>query len=280
MQTKIISHASVIASAPRLEGGLRLKGSQKHNQVGKPLVTIITATFNAAELLPRTIKSIRELTYDNIEWIIVDGGSTDGTVELIRQNEDVIDSWISEADVGIYDALNKGVLRANGEWLAFLGAGDSYNQDAIDVYLDAISASQIMPEFASSQVRFVNSSGLALRVWGGPYKWKTFKKNMTIAHVGALHHRSLFERYGLFNTTFFSAADYEFLMRCGPSLSAKYLDVITADMLAGGISCNGYKGLVETYLIQRQYGVNIISAKIRLWVACAKRYLRPFVRGY
>lgn len=252
----------------------------KKSQPGKPLITIITATFNAADCLSRTIKSIRELTYDNVEWIIVDGGSKDGTVELIRKHEDVIDYWISEADGGIYDAWNKGVLHASGEWLAFLGAGDSYNQDAIDVYLDAISASQIKPEFASSQVRFVNSSGLALRVWGTPFKWKALKKNMTIAHVGALHHRNLFEKHGLFNATFSSAADYEFLMRCGPNLKAKYLDVITADMLVGGISCTGCKGLVETYLIQRQYGLNIFSAKLRLWVACAKRYLRPFVRGY
>lgn len=278
MQTKIISHARVIAGAARLGGGLRLNGSQKHNQVGKPLVTIITATFNAAELLPRTIKSIRELTYDNVEWIIVDGGSKDGTVEFIRQNEDVIDYWISEADGGVYDAWNKGVLHASGEWLAFLGAGDSYHKDAIDVYLDAISASQIKPEFASSQVQFVNSSGLALRVWGAPFKWKTFKKNMTIAHVGALHHRSLFKKHGLFDTLYFISADYEFFMRCGFNLRTIYLDFVTADMLVGGIS-NGYEGISETYLIQKKYGAGI-SAILRYWFACAKRLIRPFIRGY
>jgi cellulose synthase/poly-beta-1,6-N-acetylglucosamine synthase-like glycosyltransferase len=116
------------------EGGLRTQGYFKQSLPDKPLITIITSTYNAAEYLPRTIKSVREQTYTNIEWIIVDGNSKDNTVELIRQNEDVIDYWVSEPDSGIYDAWNKGVSLANGDWIAFLGAGDSYKPDAINVF--------------------------------------------------------------------------------------------------------------------------------------------------
>jgi glycosyltransferase involved in cell wall biosynthesis len=263
----------------RFEGGCSLGNKIKRSKIGEPLITIITATHNAADHLLRTIKFIRDLTYDNIEWIIVDGASRDNTVELIRQNEDVIDYWISEPDAGIYDAWNKGVKLARGDWIAFLGAGDSYKPDAINVYMDAIFQSPVPPELVSSRVQFVNDVGAVKRVKGGAFEWGTFRKYMTIAHPGAFHSRSLFEKHGLFDTTYSSAADYEFLMRCGPSLRALYLNVITAEMLVGGIS-NGYKGLVETYAIQRQYGMNYFSAKFRLWIACAKAYIRPFVRGY
>lgn len=253
-------------------------GMKKNSSPNKPLVTIITATFNATEYLPRTIKSIRDMAYDNVEWIIVDGASKDGSVELIRQNEDVIDYWISEPDGGIYDAWNKGVLLASGDWIAFLGAGDSYKPDAINVYMNAISSLTIKPDLLSSQVQFVNNIGLVKRVKGESFTWELFKKYMTIAHVGALHHRSLFEKHGLFNTSYTSSGDYELLMRCGENLKSTYLDVVTADMLVGGVS-DGYKGISETYLIQRKYGVGV-SAKFRYWFACAKRLIRPWLRGY
>ena len=265
-------------SPVRLEGGLRLNGEEKRSRVGKPLVSIITATFNASEHLPRTIQSIREQIYANIEWIVVDGASKDKTVELIRQNEDVIDYWVSEPDGGIYDAWNKGVLLASGDWIAFIGAGDSYMPSAIDNYMNVMSTSAEIPELASSQVQLVSDSRSALRVWGAPFKWEEFEKYMTIAHVGALHHRSLFEKHGLFDISYSSAADYEFLMRCGASLKSIYLNELTADMLVGGIS-NGYKGMFETYLIQKRYGAGI-SAKFRFWFACTKRFIRPLLRGY
>lgn len=260
------------------EGGLRCKGVNKKAQPDRPLISIITTTFNAADQLPSTIKSIRELTYDNFEWIIVDGASHDNTVDLIRQNEFVIDYWASEPDDGIYDAWNKGVSLARGEWIAFLGAGDVYKPDAIELYLGAIRASSVRPELATSRVRLVNNDGVVLRVWGAPFNWLTFQKYMNIAHVGALHHKSLFEKHGLFDTAYVSAADYEFFMRCGASLKTLYLDQVTVDMLIGGIS-NGNKGMFETYDIQQRYGAGS-AAKFRLCVAFAKSLIRPWLRGY
>ena len=278
MLIKINCHGGIIAGAVQLQGGLRLHGEEKHIRAGLPLITIITATYNAAQYLPRTIKSIREQTYENIEWIIIDGNSTDETIELIQQNEDVIDYWMSEPDAGIYDAWNKGISLARGDWVAFLGAGDSYKPYSVKGYMDAINATTVVPELVSSRAQFVNSDGLVLRAWGGPFKWDKFKRYMTIAHAGALHHKSLFEKHGLFDTAYSSSADYEFLMRCGASLRTIYLDVISVDMLVGGIS-NSYKGMFETYLIQKRYGAGI-SAKFRFWFACAKRFLRPLLRGY
>lgn len=96
-----------------------------------PKISIITVVYNAAEDLEKTISSIRSLDYPNIEYIIIDGGSRDETVSVIKKNEDIITKWISEPDKGIYDAMNKGVALSTGEWLSFMNAGDLYYSDSV-----------------------------------------------------------------------------------------------------------------------------------------------------
>ncbi|MFM2476536.1 glycosyltransferase [Celerinatantimonas sp. MCCC 1A17872] len=108
----------------RLEGGRELTVGPKQGTDEHPLITIITSTFNAANDLHWTIDSIRAQTYPNIQWIVVDGGSRDNTVYILKANEDIIDYWFSEPDNGIYDAWNKALEYSKGEWIQFLGAGD------------------------------------------------------------------------------------------------------------------------------------------------------------
>jgi hypothetical protein len=97
----------------------------------KPLITIITVVFNGEEFIEETILSVISQTYDNVEYIIIDGGSTDGTLEIIKKYEHAISYWFSEKDKGIYDAMNKGIDLATGEWINFLNAGDTFFQDNI-----------------------------------------------------------------------------------------------------------------------------------------------------
>ena len=89
-----------------------------------PLITIITVAYNAVKDIENTILSVLNQTYPNIEYIIIDGGSTDGTLDIIKKYEDKISYWVSEPDKGIYDAMNKGIVKANGDYLFFLGADD------------------------------------------------------------------------------------------------------------------------------------------------------------
>lgn len=96
-------------------------------------ISIITVSYNAAKTIEQTIQSVVNQTYDNIEYIIIDGGSTDGTVDIIKKYEDKIAYWVSEPDKGIYDAMNKGILKASGEYIYFLGADDwLYNESVME----------------------------------------------------------------------------------------------------------------------------------------------------
>lgn len=105
-------------------GGLRTKGMTKSGTPRHPLITVVTVVYNGEKTLEQTIVSVVNQTYDNIEYIIVDGASTDGTLDIIKKYEDKIDLWQSEPDGGIYDAMNKGIELANGDFCLFLGSDD------------------------------------------------------------------------------------------------------------------------------------------------------------
>lgn len=122
IQTQLFSPAT---NTIKIEGGLRTKGYFKVNSLDNPLITVVTVVFNGENDLEETILSVITQSYDNIEYIIIDGGSTDNSINIIRQYESQIDYWISENDTGIYDAMNKGVKFSNqSSYLYFLNSGD------------------------------------------------------------------------------------------------------------------------------------------------------------
>lgn len=112
-----------IASPPSF-GGLRLTGHRKTPSPEHPLISVITVVFNGVHELAATIQSVKSQRYDNVEYLVIDGCSSDGTLNVIRVHNDVIDYWQSEPDSGVYDAMNKSIDHASGNWLLFLGAGD------------------------------------------------------------------------------------------------------------------------------------------------------------
>jgi glycosyltransferase involved in cell wall biosynthesis len=112
------------SNGPNLEGGLRTKGFFKKTQDDKPLITVVTVVFNDVAHIEGTVLSIINQNYSNIDYIVIDGGSTDGTVNVIKKYESRIDYWVSEKDNGIYDAMNKGILNARGEYLIFINSAD------------------------------------------------------------------------------------------------------------------------------------------------------------
>lgn len=165
-----------------VEGGLRKKGILKGSRESNPLVSIVTVAFNAVDGLEETMLSVKGQLFDDVEYIIVDGGSNDGTVELIRNHEAWIDYWVSEADRGIYDALNKGIALAKGHFFYVLNVGDTLIELPHTELLDAKgkNADVVLFDVLFSDGRIFKSS----------VDYRTRFGN-TIHHQGAFYRREL-----------------------------------------------------------------------------------------
>lgn len=177
----------------------------------KPLVSVITVCYNSAEMLQRTIKSLRIQTYKEIEYIVIDGASKDNTLQVIKENQDIINLWISEPDNGLYFAMNKGLELANGDYVIFINAGDMFyspetlekifssHQDDIDIYYgDTMILAENLKELGSRRL--------------SPPKQLTknsFRWGMTVCHQSIFIKRSIAPKY---DTSYRITADYDWVL--------------------------------------------------------------------
>jgi len=258
-------------------GGMRMNGVQPESSADRPLVTVVTAVFNGRPYLAGCLESVLRQDYPNIEHVILDGGSDDGTVDVLRQYDDRIAFWKSEPDKGVYDAWNKALTETCGEWICFLGVDDEFLPGAISSYI-ALATRNPQAEYLSSQVKWIHSSGY-MRMMGKPWTWGRFRKWMCTAHVGSMHRRSLYDRLGAYDTSYRSAADYEFLLRARDELKAAYMPIPTVIMRAGGVSDTAVS-LEETKRAKISTGGrNKLLAEFEFYVTRAKFVLRPLRRA-
>ncbi|QWF70937.1 glycosyltransferase [Methylomonas paludis] len=235
------SDENQLVSIPRTGTGIVPTGG-KRRLTPKPaatttdaLVSIITATYNAAAYLPNLAASLQALNYRNFEWIVVDANSTDETINLLNHYDELIDYWISEPDQGIYDAWNKGLQAAQGEWVCFMGADDQITPDSLTAMLAIAAASAKPLDFISGRVAMYRGTKL-LRTIGKPWSWRQFQTYMCVAHTGALHRLGYFKQYGSFDNSFKICGDYEILLRSHANLKAGFTPSVVASMQVGGQS--------------------------------------------
>ncbi len=268
----------VISAPEDLQNKIRLYVSGQSSPITYlPLITVITVVLNGEKVLEETIKSVISQTYPNVEYIIIDGGSTDGTLDIIKKYEDYIDYWVSEPDKGIYDAWNKGVTVTNGQWVSFLGSGDIYHKDALSRYCNVILEDGFNCLYISSKIELKKEKKV-VRIIGNKWDWKVFKKYMNVAHVGSLHSLKLFKTLGLFDINFKIAGDYEFLLRANNRLKACFLNEITASMKIDGVSNNSIKVFFETYIAKRKHtNRNSLFLFWELILGIIKWYIRRFL---
>jgi glycosyltransferase involved in cell wall biosynthesis len=213
--------------------------------------------------------------YPNVEHIVIDAASNDGTVDILRQRSAAIEQWISEPDKGIFDAWNKGVDLARGGWIAFLGSDDAYLAGAISRYMD-LALKHPEAEFLTSRAELVHPSGYA-PVFGTEWRWPACARELTTINVGTMHRRSLFEHYGLFDTSYRSAGDYEFLLRAGANLHTAFLPDATGKVRAGGAS-ETTANLYERRRAKVSRGVRSPAAATRdLWLDVSKFHIRKAI---
>jgi glycosyltransferase involved in cell wall biosynthesis len=245
------------------------------NSAKHPMISIIVATYNVAMTLQQCISSIVGQTYENIELIIIDGGSTDGTVELLEINNHLISYWISESDKGVYSAWNKGLLQAKGEWICFIGADDFIlDAQVIERMVTQLAIISSDINVVYGQIMLLNDHGKNIYAIGEPWSKvkERFKEVMSIPHPGLLHRRSLFEQKGNFDESFRIGGDYELLLRELKTADAVFIpDIITIGMRHGGLSSsplNAIETLLEARRAQKMHGLPIPSL---IWILAITR---------
>lgn len=207
----------------------------------RPLITIITPTLNVMETIGLTLKSVWSQTYPNIEHIIIDGVSEDGTLEIIREAMEKypgIRLW-SEKDAGVYDAMNKAMEVCHGEWIYFLGSQDEFFNDRI--------LEELFQEgcFDYDEVIYGNVHVRGDAVWAGPDRiydgpfdiWKLLHRN--ICHQSIFYPRSVISKVGPFNTRYSVTADWDFNLRCRAKYNFRHVAKTIAYFQAGGLSSGG-----------------------------------------
>jgi glycosyltransferase involved in cell wall biosynthesis len=230
-----------IAKGP--DGGLRKAGYSKIAGAQNPLVSIITVTFNNAKFLEKTIKSVLEQEYSNIEYIIIDGGSKDGTIDILRKYNDQIDYWVSEPDDGIYDAMNKGWSLANEQaFILFLGSGDTI-----------LSLPRDIAQYKNTEIIFG-------KVLLGEGKVFVSQANFKLRISNTLHHQALLVNKSIhpqppFDRRFKTFADFDFNQRL---YKEGYKFVKSENFLASAApaGASGISNIGEvTSLIRKNFGL-------------------------
>jgi glycosyltransferase involved in cell wall biosynthesis len=200
-----------------------------------PRLSIIIATRNVVRSFERCLHSIIEQGFKEWEILIADGASTDGTPDMIRKYESHIAWWQSKNDNGIYDAWNQAIAHARGEYVCFLGADDAWADDHV--------LTRLYSAIGNQEYDLVTSSGLIIEPvtekrtrFGTAWDHRRIGRHMVVCHPGLLHRRSLFERYGTFDTRYRIAGDLDFLLRLPSSIRALHVDTISVLIDAEGVS--------------------------------------------
>ncbi len=203
-------------------------------------VSIITVTYNSAAYLKDCINSVVEQHYPDIEYIIVDGGSTDCTLDIIKKYEPHIAKWVTEKDRGMYDAINKGIALATGDIIGILNSDDMLaSNDVVDAIVDCFNEHQLDAVYGDLVYVNKTNTNKVIRLWKGfSYKRYRFLYGWMPAHPTFYLRRELIGDSGGYESHYFTAADYEFMARYlyRYRISARYLPKLIVKMRVGGQS--------------------------------------------
>lgn len=245
---------NILESESRNIGGLRINGLNKKKSSKLPLISIITVVYNGKNDIEKTIQSVINQTYNNIEYIVIDGGSTDGTLDIIKNYEDKIDYWQSEPDAGIYDAMNKGIKLATGVWINFMNAGDIfYHSNVISNFIANSTDIKNVDVFYGNAVALINEKEklqIASEKYKDFYKGPLFRHNSAFFNL-ELHKKNLFQ---VERKEFGFALDFKLIYDLYENNCIfRKMNFVVVAFDINGISNNIWKNLLYNYRIVREY---------------------------
>ena len=251
------------------------KFKAKDGVVRLPLVSVITVVLNGEKYLEETIQSVINQTYPNVEYIIIDGGSTDRTVDIIRKYEDKIDYWVSEKDKGISDAFNKGLILSQGYLVNILNSDDFFEN-----CIEALIALYVKNEadICYGDISYVRDNKQVL-IKKANHKY--LPRFMSLNHPATFIKKKVFTKIGFFNVSLKCTMDYDYLLRCYyNNMVFVYFDMIIANMRLDGLSDKLWKQThYETFLIKRKYIKNYFQY-IRLYIDYKVGLLKTVIRKF
>ncbi|MDR2773275.1 MAG: glycosyltransferase [Tannerella sp.] len=235
-----------------------------------PLFSIITITFNAGKVLERTILSVINQTYPQIEYIIIDGNSSDNTKDIIRQYESAVSHWISEPDAGLYDAMNKGLRMATGDYVWFLNAGDTLQNGNIVSELANMVEQHQIPDILYGETNIMNNEGdiIATRRLKAPktLTWKSFRMGMLVCHQAFVAKRDIAPEY---NLQYRFSSDFDWCIRCMKAANTivnSRLRLVNY-LYEGLTTANRKASLKERYDIMCKYYGIVVTGILHVWFA-------------
>ena len=235
-------------------------------------ISIITVTFNCENTISKTIESVIGQTYKNFEYIVIDGNSNDNTNNIINNYKKRISYTISENDLGIYDAINKGIKIAKGEFIVILHSGDIfYNNSTIEQAVNEIKKN-INNDIFYSNIFFVENleNKKIIRKYSSEYfKPFMFRYGFMPAHTSTIIRKRCFENIGFYNLNYKIASDFDLLFNFiyVNSLKSKFIDMNFTYMSIGGISTSGFKSMIRinNEILQSLKSHNVYSNKIFIY---------------
>ena len=228
-------------------------------------ISIITVVWNNEKTIKNAIDSVLSQTYKNIEYIVVDGSSTDGTVKIVQSYGDKISKFLSEKDKGIYDAMNKGIRLATGDIVGILNSDDFYkSNDILEIVVNEFINKDIDCLYGDLEYVDSKDTSKVLRYWKSKvYKDRLFENGWHPAHPTFFIKREYYKKYGVFNLDFKIAADYEIMLRFLKKyqLKSSYINKTFVKMRVGGESNRSIRNIVkanlESYRAWEINGLNI-----------------------
>jgi len=230
------------------------------NQVEQkfPLISVVTVSLNAAEFIEQTIKSVLSQTYPHIEYIIIDGGSTDGTIDIIRRYESGLTYWHSKPDRGLSHAFNLGLEHSNGDWILYLNADDFFlSSTVVKTMIPYLIINNDYDVVYGKMIYMTQSKNPApapfRKVFGEPWSWQKFRWTDTIPHQASFINRHFFDRKGSYDESFNIVVDYELFLRGGKDLRALFIPFLIGGMREGGLSgANIFRNIKECRLARKK----------------------------
>ncbi|MFC3353426.1 glycosyltransferase family 2 protein [Sphingobacterium zeae] len=206
-------------------------------------ISIITVCWNSAATIEKTIKSVQSQDYTNLEYIIIDGQSKDSTLEIIKKYSHVVTKWISEPDKGLYDAMNKGIGMATGDYIGIINADDTFSDvDTISNIANFLKINNVDASLGDI-VQHRDDGQIIRRYSAKNWNPEKLKIGFMPAHPAIFFRKELFEKFGYYSLDFKIAADYELIIRyfLKQHISWKFSGITTHKMLIGGVSSSGYR---------------------------------------